>query len=255
MRFALPALILSLFLCSGSALGGLSRAQLNGVSAIPPAGARLDPGLRARDTAGRLRSIGSVLAGRTGFVTFVDYTCNTLCGTDLELLSEAIQKGHLRTSEYRILVMGIDPRDSPRAAVAMERKEIPRALWPNTVLLLPASSVVRTATQALGFRFVYDAAIDQFAHPAAIYVVAPDGQLQALLSPLTLTPETVRAALDARPASRFFATLVHLCYGYDPVTGIYTLRVERVLRIAAAATLLLLTAALFFLIRVRRSAA
>ena len=253
MRLILAALLL--LLATAPAEAGLTRAQLNTVSASPPPGAHLDPALTARDATGKLRSIRSLLAGRTGFVTFVDYTCNTLCGTDLALLSIGIQNAHLAPSQYRIVVMGIDPRDSAKAALAMERKEIPAALQPNTTLLLPDSKVVRRATAALGFHYVYDAAIDQFAHPAVIYAIAPDGELRAVLSPLTLTPDALRAAMSAQPTSGLFARIVHLCYAYDPATGIYTPRIDALLKIGATTTVLLLAGAVLFLIRLGRRAA
>ena len=252
MRFIIAALLF--LLAAGPAWAHLTRAQLDSVSASPPAGARLDPQLTAYDASGTKRSIGSVLAGRTGFVSFVDYTCNTLCGTDLALLSQAIQNSRIPLSQYRIVIIGIDPRDSAQAARAMERKEIPAALWPATVLLRPDLHTLQKATSALGFHSVYDSTIDQFAHPAVIYVVASDGELRAMLSPLTLTPQSLRDALDAAPASGFFARVVHLCYAYDPATGVYTLRVEMILRIAAIATVLLLGSAVLLLFRNRRSA-
>ncbi len=246
---------LLLFLMAVPAQAALTRAQLRTVSAAPPAGARLDPNLVARDVAGKPRSVGSVLGGRTGFVIFVDYTCNTLCGTDLALLSIAIQNARLASSQYRIVAIGIDPKDSAKAALAMARKEVPAALRRNTVLLLPNEGVLRRATAALGFHYAYDAAIDQFAHPAVIYALAPDGSLRAVLSPLTLTPENLRAALSADDTPSLFARIVHLCYAYDPATGIYTPRVTLLLKIAAAATVMLLAGAVLFLIRFARRAA
>ncbi len=252
MKFVAAALLL--LLAAEPAWAHLTRAQLSSVSAAPPAGAHLDPGLTALDAGGTKRSVGGILAGRTGFVSFVDYTCNTLCGTDLALLSQAIQNSRIPESQYRIVIIGIDPRDSTQAARAMERKEIPAALWPATVLLRPDSHTVQRATAALGFHYVYDPMGDQFAHPAVIYAVAPDGELRGVLSPLTLTPRSLRDALDAAPASGLFARVVHLCYAYDPATGLYTLRVERVLRIAAIATVLLLGSAVLLLLRNRRSA-
>lgn len=252
---ALVAMLL-LFLATEPASARLSRAQLNAVFSSPPAGARIDPRLTMRDISGNLRRVGDILAGRTGFVSFVDYTCNTLCGTDLELLSRAIQSSGLAATQYRIIVIGIDPRDSAKSALEMERQEIPAALWRNTVMLLPDKNIVYRAAAALGFHYVYDASIDQFAHPAVVYAIAPDGALRAEFSPLTLTPAALRGALHNAPqASGLFARLVHLCYAYDPATGVYTLRVERVLRIAAGVTVLLLGSAVLLLFRIGRRAA
>src|SRR5581483_6402859 len=100
----LMALLLLLLLPS-EARAGLSRAELQSVSIKPPANARLDLKLSAPDTSGTRRNIGTLLQGRPGFVNFVDYTCHTLCGTDLMLLADAIRRAGLRPNDFRIVVI------------------------------------------------------------------------------------------------------------------------------------------------------
>src|SRR5689334_20776877 len=104
MRIAAALALLALSATTASA--GLTRAQISAVGISLPAGAHLDPGLAAPDAAGVMRSIGGILDGRPGFLTFVDYTCSTLCGTDLQLLSDAIQRARLPLADFRILVLG-----------------------------------------------------------------------------------------------------------------------------------------------------
>jgi len=253
MRIALA--LAFLLLSATAAQCGLTRAQLSTVSATPPPGARLDLAIAARDTAGKMRSIREVMAGRSAFLVFADYTCNTLCGTDLALLSAAIQGAHLHSSDYRIVVFGLDPKDSIRSAIAMENASLPSRLRAAAVFLLPDRAAVARATKALGFHFAYDPATDQFAHPAAIYAVATDGQVRAVLSPLTLTPQNLRSVLYAPEAQGLFERIRHLCYAYDPATGLYTAHVDVFLKIAAGATVLLLGSAVLFLICLRRRAA
>lgn len=249
------AAALMLLVAGSSAEAGLSRAQLDSVSASPTAGARLDLAFRGPDASGKSRSIGEILAGRPAFVSFVDYTCNTLCGTDLELLSQAIQTNRLVPSQYRILVIGIDPKDKPKDAVAMERKEIPAALWPAATLLLPNSDVVRRATAALGFHYMYDPAIDQFAHPAIVYVIGPDGALRTALSPFAMSTANLRQLLSApAPSTSLFERVRLLCYAYDPATGLYSLRIVNLLKIACLLTVVAVAGALIFLRRLGRAA-
>ncbi|HEX3946024.1 MAG TPA: hypothetical protein VHW69_18265 [Rhizomicrobium sp.] len=246
---------LMLLVAASSAKAALSRAQFDSVSISPSAGARLDPALSAPDASGKWRTIGGVLAGRPAFVSFVDYTCNTLCGTDLELLSHAIQTNRLAPSQYRILVIGIDPKDRPKDARAMERKEIPAALWPAVTMLLPEADVVRRATAALGFHYVYDPAIDQFAHPAIVYMIGADGGLRTALSPFALSTTNLRQLLSAPArANNLYERVRLLCYAYDPATGIYSLRIVNLLKIACLLALLAVAGAVMLLRRAGRSA-
>jgi protein SCO1/2 len=253
---ARAALVLGLLLLPvGGVDAGLPRAALQSVAASPPPGARLPLDLSARDTDGRLRSIGGILAGRPAFVNFIDYTCNTLCGTDLMLLTDAIRRAGLRPSDFRIIVIGIDPKDSAKSAITMKTNEIDANLRQAAVFLLPDKETIKRATTALGFHYVYDPAIDQFAHAAAVYAVAPDGAVRGVLSPLELTAGDMKAALveTTSPQHPSLIRSIHsLCYAYDPVTGLYNLRVAILLKIGAAVTLLILATSVLLLTIMRR---
>jgi protein SCO1/2 len=236
------------------AAAALSHADLAAVSASPPAGARLDMALAVSDVTGATRRIGDWLGPRNGFVAFVDYTCNTLCGTDLLLLSNALLRSHSDPNGYRILVVGIDPKDPPQAARAMERKEIPAALWRDTVLLRPDKAQLAPMTRSLGFHYVYDASIDQFAHPAVVYAIASDGRLRATLSPFSLTTADLGAVFrDSAQPQGLLERVRLLCYAYDPATGLYSLRIVLLLKAAGVATLVALATAVFLWSR-RRAA-
>jgi len=252
VRAAIAGLIL--LLAAMPAEAGLTRAQLASVDAAPPAGARLDLHFATRDATGTWRSLQHILNGRPAFVTFVDYTCTTLCGTDLELLSQAILSSRLVPSQYRILVIGIDPKDKAGDALAMERKEIPPALRPATILLLPDKTAIRNATAALGFRSIYDPPSDQFAHPAIIYVIGPDGVLRTRFSPFSPAMANLRQVLATDAPAGLLGRIRLLCYAYDPATGIYNLRVGILLKIASALTVLAVFGAVFLLRRARRLA-
>jgi protein SCO1/2 len=237
------------------AWAGLPRDALKGVEAAPPPGARLDLALAAPDANGHRRSIGQILGGRRGFVTFVDYTCNTLCGTELMLLADAIRRAELAPSQFRIIVFGIDPKDPASAARTMEAHEIPPALRGAAVFLLPDAATITTATTALGFHYAYDAASDQFAHPAAIYAISSGGAVSGVLSPLTLTAGDLRQVAIARPSPSLLQRIHSLCYAYDPLTGAFNLRVAWLLRIGGFLTLALLGIALLVLMRRGRARA
>ena len=233
----------------GGAHAGLSHADLGVVEAAPPPDARLDLTLSAPDSAGNRRSFRDVLADKPAFLVFADYTCTTLCGPILSLLANAIERAQLSAAAFRILVVSIDPKDSAQSAENMERGEIPSSLRPATTFLLPDEATVRAATTALGYRFAYDASVDQFAHPAAVYVIAADGTVQRVLSPFSLTTgdlgETLTRATTRQ--SGLLQQIRLLCYAYDPATGIYSARIDVLLKLAAGATLIVLGSAVLML--------
>jgi protein SCO1/2 len=249
----LAALLLSLF-WAAAAQGALTPAELADVAVSPPPGARLDPGLAAPDTDGTMRTIGGILAGRTAFFTFVDYTCTTLCGTSLVLLGEALGRSRHAPSEYRIVAMGLDPNEPPASAIAMMEHEIPDRLRAATVFLRPDHDTLAKATAMLGFRYAYDAANRRFAHPAAVYVIGQDGSLRGVLSPFALTAGDMDGVLVGSRGTGLVERVRLLCYGLDPLHGKYSASITTGLRIAGALTVMLVASAVLLLIRGARRA-
>jgi protein SCO1 len=252
----LVALVM-LLLAMSDAQAALSRAQLGAVAANLPPGARLDLSLAAPDISGTRRTIADILAGRPAFLTFVDYDCKTICGTTLEMLAAAIRGATLNASDYRILVLGINPEASGRSASTMEEREIPTELRTASTFLLPDRETVARATEALGFCYVYDRQNDQFAHPAVIYAIAPDGSVRGILSPFALTAADIKRVLGGSEVVplNLYDRVRLLCYSYDPVTGLYTARITTLLRVGAALTVILLGTALVLLIYTGKKAA
>lgn len=252
MRVLAPLLIL--LLCAPAAKAALSRAELAGAGVSLPPSARLDLALAAPDATGTRRTIGGALDGRPGFLVFVDYRCDTLCGTELQLLSAAIEAARLDTSDFRLLAIGINPMDPPAAARDLERQEVPPDLQSATVFLLPDAATLSRATKALGFDYVYDAEAGRFAHPAAVYLLRADGTATAALSPFALLTSDIRGVLAAAgpEPSGLGQRIRLLCYAFDPVTGRYGPRIEAILKSAAVVTMLLLGGAIVLLSRTAR---
>src|SRR5262249_32594073 len=118
------------------------------------------------------------------------------------------------------------------------------------VFLTGKGAEIGAATAALGYRYAYDAAHDQYAHPAAAYVLDAAGRVTRVLSGLGLSGNDMRLALVAAGQGHV-GTLGDrirlLCYGYDPVRGIYTERITLALEIAALVTVAALGGAILMM--------
>jgi protein SCO1/2 len=253
MRLLVLALLLTCIALGAEA--ALPRSVLDDVSVSLPPRAQMDLGLSAADAAGRPITLRSAFDGHPAFVTFADFTCTSLCGSDLRLLSNAIESAGLDPNAYRLLVIGIDPKDTGADAEKMAAGEIPPDIRASTVLLLPGQDAVDRLTRALGFRYAYDAELDQFAHPAAVYVVNAQGAVTGVMSPFALDPGTLSKALTA-PAPQgsptFGERIRILCYALGAATGLYTGQIIDTLKIAALLSLVLLAAGIAFAVRHRR---
>jgi protein SCO1/2 len=157
-------------------------------------------------------------------------------------------------------VIGLDPKDdlkSARVAKAM-RVGSGTPLAAATTMLTGEEAAVSAAAVAVGYRYAYDAENDQFAHPAAAFVVTAAGRVTRVLSGLTLDGGDLRLALVEAGEGHVGSLgdrLRLLCYGFDPVRGVYTEAITLWLELAAIFTLLTMAAAMVAMnIKSRRKA-
>jgi protein SCO1 len=239
-------LIAAAFAASAPAKAGVVEAEVKKVEAAPAPNAALPLDLGFVDERDRAMTLRAAIGGLPTVLVFADYTCRTLCGPVLEFAAAGLAKTGLKpNTDYRLVVIGLDPKDKPATAQAMRAAHIDSgsAINQAAVFLTGNGTVTRAVTQAAGLHYVYDPEHDQYAHPAAVYVVNAEGRVQRVLSPLGLDGADLRLALvDAgRGAVGTLADRIHLlCYGYDPVKGIYTERITTMLAFAAGLTLVVL---------------
>lgn len=237
-----------------NALAGFNGSELDGIAADPEPGAAVPMNLSFTDEAGQPATLGAAIAGRPAVLIFADYTCRTLCGPIVSFAAAGLAQSGLRPgADYRLVVIGLDPRDGLDAARTMKAEHLggDAAILQAAVFLTGEPAAIRAATDALGYRYAYDAEHDQFAHPAAAYVLDAGGRVRRILSGLGLSGADLRLALvDAGQGS--VGTLADhirlLCYGYDPVLGIYTQRITLLLELAAGATLLIMAAGILIMV-------
>jgi len=178
-------------------------------------------------------------------LVFADFTCSTLCGPVIAFVAGAIEQSGLRPGDqYRVLVIGLDPKDTLAEASQMKAKELPGSGLANASVFVRADAVtVEGLTSALGYRFIYDREHDQFVHPGAAYVLRADGRVSRVLTGLGLTGADMRLALVEAGEGRIgtFSDRVRLlCSGFDPAHGVYNVMVSRVLAGTGLATILAL---------------
>ena len=235
------ALTLLLLLCGAPAHAALTQAQLGRVRVDLPKDAALDLHL----------NLPAVLI-------FADFDCPQLCDAVLgETLGVMDETGLKAGKDYRLVVVRLDPRDSAAMGEAFLARQSPPEMRPAITLLTPDAAALGRMTRALGYGYVFDADHDNFAHPAARYVLNRDGRVTAVRPAFDTDPAAMRAALvGARFGTGGAATqLILLCYGFDPVTGRYSLAIWRVLVTLSTITMLILACAIgVALIRERRRA-
>ncbi|QOZ44564.1 SCO family protein [Bradyrhizobium sp. CCBAU 53340] len=183
----------------------------------------------------RSASLQTWLGGVPTVWILADYTCETLCGPAISIVSNALADTGLSAGkDFRLIVVSFDPRDTAAQALAMMNAQLTpsNGLAEHSVFLRATAPDISTLTGAFGVQPVYDREHDQFAHPAAAFVVTPGGRISRALSALAVDNTNLRLAVveAGRGHVGGWTDQVHLlCYGFDPASGTYTLAARRLL--------------------------
>ena len=257
LRAALTVLLIAL---AAPASAGVSKAVLDAVYVEPTPGAALPLNLSLQDESGRPLTLADAMGGHATVLLFADYTCRTLCGPILDFTTAALQQSQLQPgADYRLVVIGLDAKDTLADARGMKASRLDHdgPIARAAVFLTGTTEVIARATSALGYHFAYDHEHDQYAHPAAAFVLTKAGKVTRVLSGIGLNGTDLRLALvDA--GEGHVGTLTDrfrlLCYGFDPARGIYTARIGRLLEISGVITLIGMAAGALVMHRMTKAA-
>ncbi len=210
------------------------------------------------DESGRPVTLGDYFGRRPVVMVFAYYDCPMLCTMVINGLASALDVLSLEPGkDFEIVTVSFDPRDTPATATAKKASYIARYKQPGAAaswhFLTGGQPAIDRLTRAAGFRYVWDKETQQFAHPTGVIVLTPDGRLARYLFGIEYGPRDLRYAIvdasNGRVGSAVDSLLLY-CYHYDPMTGRYGVAIMRVIRIAAAATVLGL--GMFITVMVRR---
>jgi protein SCO1/2 len=197
-----------------------------------------------RDEAGRAVTLREIADGRPILLAPVQHRCPNICGATLEGLGRAVDGQATKPGrDVEIVAFGIDPRETP-ADAAVSAGRLRAALHGRPAhALVGAAADVAAVTGALGYRYVWDPRIGQYAHVAAVAVLTPDGRLSTWLYGVQPPPEVLQAAVGGAGRGSLGGLgdrILLLCYHYAPTVGRYGPAALTALKIVAGACVLAL---------------
>lgn len=230
-------------------LRGIAAEADNAAFAFDPRlGAQLPADAALRDEQGRTVALGTVMGGPPLVLALGYFHCPNICGVVRDDILSGLERAGLRAgTDYRLLVLSIDPDETPADAAsaregALSRYPDPGAEGGWRFLTAPASGIA-AVTAAAGFRSRFDPALKQFLHPAGVVIASPAGVVSTYLLGVGYQASDVRSAV-LRAGQGAVATAVSpvllLCFHFDPKTGTYDFAVYRALSLLAALTLVTL---------------
>jgi len=204
-------------------------------------GQRVPADLAFRDETGRTVRIGDYFGKRPVVLSLVYYGCPMLCPLTLSGLTRSLKSLSFDAGrEFEVVVVSFDPRETPGMAAAAKLRALHDYGRPETAegwhFLTGGAEPIRRLTQAVGFRYFYDAQVKQFAHAAGIVLLTPQGAASRYLYGIDFPVRNVRLGLveaaDNRIGSPVDQVLLY-CFHYDPVQGRYSAATLNIVRLCA----------------------
>ena len=205
--------------------------------------------------------LGDYFGKRPVILALVYYECPMLCTQVLNGLTAALKVMNFEPGrDFDVVAVSFNPKEGPGLASQKKANYLERYGRPQTAagwhFLTGSEESIRRLTQAVGFRYEFDEAIQQYAHGAGIELLTPEGRIARYFYGIEYSPRDIRFGVIEASEGRLGTPIddvLLLCYHYDPVTGKYGARVLALVRAGGIATVLAFLA--FLAVSVRRERA
>ncbi|MBI1927913.1 SCO family protein [Candidatus Poribacteria bacterium] len=201
-----------------------------------------------RDETGKLVRLGDYFGEKPVILSLVYYECPMLCTLVLNGLLKSLRALSFDVGkEFNVVTVSFNPGETPTLAAAKKAEYIQHYSRPGTAegwhFLTGQEASIQQLAQAVGFRYVYDAQKNQFAHASGIMVLTPQGRLSHYFYGIEYSPRDIRLSLVEASANKIGSPVDQLllyCYHYDPTTGKYGVIIMNIIRLAGLGTVLAL---------------
>jgi protein SCO1 len=226
-------------------------------------GAALPLDATFRDEAGQAVPLGRYFGSRPVVLSLVYYDCPMLCTLSLNGLVSALDVLPFAPGrEFELVTVSFAPAETPALAAAKKAAYLRRYQRPGAAagwhFLTGEAEQIRRLTEAVGFRYAWDAETRQYAHAAGVLVATPDGRIARYLYGVEYAPKDLRLAVVESSQGRVGSVVDHallFCYRYDPVRGRYGATVIGLVRAGGLLTVLGLGSFVLTMLRKERRAA
>ena len=209
------------------------------------------------DDLGRTVRLGDYFGKKPVILSLVYFNCPMLCGEVLSGLEHSLRMMSLDVGkDFDVITVSFDPKDTPEMAAKKKAEFLKLYKRPGGEkgwhFLVGQQAAIDALTKAVGFQYEYDAASQQFAHATAIMILTPDGRIAQYYYGVEFAPKDLRLGLVQASKGNIGNVVDEVllyCYHYNPDTGKYGAVINRVLKLAAGATIFILGTFLIVMFR------
>jgi protein SCO1/2 len=232
----------------GSAKSGLRNEKppyMDKIGIDEKLGESVDLGLKFKNENNELVSLAGIAKEKPIFLMLVYYECPTLCSTHLNSIFPTITNLDLSAGkDYEFVAISIDPNEN--AKLALDKKEAFKKQYGisnNFHFLTGSEKNIKKIAHQVGFKYAWDANMNQWAHSAAAYVITPKGKISYYHYGLQVLPKVLRLSLveaSNNKIGNIVDRIVLFCLQYDPSKKTYSFYAYNIMKVAAALTVLIL---------------
>jgi protein SCO1/2 len=214
------------------------------------------------DDGGNAVTLGTYFGGKKPvMLSLVYYSCPMLCSEELDGMASALEMVHLVPGkDFDIVVISIDPSETPAVAAAKKAYYVKRYGHPETAagwhFLTGQRPAIDSVADAVGFGYVRvpgpDGKLSQFAHASSIELVTPQGKIAQYYLGVEYSPKDILLGLIEASGNKIgspVANILTYCYHYDPQTNRHSLIVARVVQMGGMVTVASLGGFMFVMFR------
>lgn len=177
------------------------------------------------------------------------YECPMLCNLVLNGLSDGINDlGWTPGEKYEIITVSIDPLETVELANSKRANYLKWINQPDLEngwnFLIGDESQSKALAEAVGFKYYYVDDKDEYAHPAAIYLLSDDGKISRYLYGIEFKSKNLKLGLLEAAQGKIGSTvdrIILYCFRYNPDEKGYVLIASNVMKVSGAITLILLS--------------
>jgi protein SCO1/2 len=213
------------------------------------------------DESGKQVKLGDYFGKRPAILALVYYTCPMLCSEEMDGLTSSLEMVKLTPGkDFDVVILSIDPSDSPEQAAKSKALYVKRYGRPETAsgwhFLTGQRPAIDAVTNAVGFGYVRvpgpDGKLSQFAHASSIEIVTPEGKLAQYYLGVEYSPKDMLLGLIDASGNKIgspVANILTYCYHYDPQTNRHSLIIARVVQLGGMITVAGLGGFMFLMFR------
>jgi protein SCO1/2 len=223
--------------------------RLEGVDVQEKLGEPLSLNLSFRDSLGKQVLLRDYFDDGLPVILTLNYSdCPMLCSMILTGLVNALKQVDLVLGkDFRIVTVSIDPSEKPERAhatlnryLAMYGKPESRGGWS---ILTGSQNNVRALARSVGFSYNYNEERNEWLHPSAFAIAAPNGTVTRYIYGIEYLPETLRLSLVEASEGKVGSTMDKIflyCFHYDETEGRYAPVAMNIMRLGGGLAVILL---------------